>query len=324
MNRQVKSIARQYGLQIVILVLVVGVLASVAPNFTGESAIYATLERLLILGIVTAGLAVTMIAAELDLSAAGMAVLSGVIAVQLSGMGLVASVAIACLVGGLLGLLQGWLIARIGINSLVFTVGTMIVLQGVAWLVAGGRPISVQDYMVTDPLLARYWVFSPLSIIAIIFMVLLGMFLTWTKWGREIYAVGGSRQEAVAAGVSVKRTMVLAFGISGFAGALAGSLSAMKGGSVTPDSFSTILLTCVAAALVGGVSLHGGRGTIWSIVLGVLIIAILSAGLSSMGVASYVTELMTGTLLLTVILLDFVLKKVTERRRISALRSARV
>jgi ribose/xylose/arabinose/galactoside ABC-type transport system permease subunit len=307
MNAKLRLVGRRYGLQLGILALLLVALAFLAPSFGGESAVYAILERLVLLGIITAGLAVTMVAAELDLSVAGMAVFSGVIAVQLGDLGLFPSIAIATLAGAAVGLLQGWLIAKLGINSLVFTVGMLTVLQGAAWILAGGGPVMLKNYLATDPLLARYWVFSPLSIIAIVVMVLIGVFLTWSKWGREIYAIGGARHEATAAGVSTKRSLVLAFGISGFASALAGSLSAMKGGSVTPDSFGSVMLTCVAAALIGGVSLYGGRGNVVNIVLGVLIIAVLAAGLSSMGVQSFITELLTGALLLIVIIVEFII-----------------
>ena len=320
MTNLITAIGRRYGLQLGILILLIIVLAFIAPTFGGESAIYAVLERLVLLGIITAGLAVTMIARELDLSVAGMAVLSGVIAVQLGDLGLFPSIAIATLIGTLVGLLQGWLIAKLGINSLVFTVGMLTVLQGAAWIAAGGGPVMLEDYLATDPLLERYWVFSPMSLTAIGAMVLIGVFLTWTRWGRQIYAIGGARHEAVAAGVSVKKSMTLAFGFSGFASALAGALSAMKGGSVTPESFASVMLTCVAAALIGGVSLYGGRGNAANIALGVLIIAVLSAGLSSAGVRAFVTELLTGALLLLVIVVEFVGNRIAERTKLSKLR----
>ncbi|UOR01330.1 ABC transporter permease [Leucobacter allii] len=317
-----RTIGRKYGLQLGIFVLLIAVFAIIAPSFGGTAAAYATLERIVLLGIITAGLAVTMIAGELDLSIPGMAVFGGVIAVQLSDLGLFPSIAVAAAAGTALGLLQGWLIAKLDINSMVFTVGMLTVLQGVSWLLAGGSPIAVENYLATDPLLEQYWIFSPLSLTAVVVMVLIGLFLTWSKWGREIFAIGGARHEAVAAGVSVRRSMVLAFGISGFAGALAGALSSMKSGSVTPDSFSEILLTCVTAALVGGVSLYGGRGNIVNIALGVIIIAMLAAGLSAMGVPSYVTQLLTGTLLLVVIVIEFIIAKASARSRLRRLRAA--
>lgn len=320
MNALLRRSRQQYGLQVVILVAVVIVLTLVSPTFRGEAAVYATLERIVLLGIATAGIAVTMIAAELDLSVGSMAVLSGVIAIQLSGWGLVPSVLVATLVGVTLGASQGWIIARTGINSLVFTVGTLILLRGAAWIAADGAPISVTDFTITDPLLLRFWLFSPLSIAAVAVLIVVGIFLAWMKWGREIVAIGGARTEALAAGVPLRRPMILAFAISGGCGALAGALSSMKGGSVTPDSYAGLVLSCVAAALIGGVSLYGGRGDMINISLGILIIAVLSAGLSAMGMQSYVSELIIGSLLLAVIVIDYALVKFTVWRELARLR----
>lgn len=319
MNGFLARSARQYGLQVVILVVVMVVLAIISPTFRGEPAIYATLERLVLLGIAAAGIAVTMIAAELDISIGSMAVVSGVIAIQLSDLGLLPSILVATSVGALLGALQGWIIARTGINSLVLTVGTLILFRGLAWILADGKPISVTDFTTTDPLLARFWVFSPLAVTAILVLIVIGVFLAWSKWGREIVAIGGARTEALAAGVPLGRPMIIAFCISGACGALAGALSSMKGGSVTPDSYANLILVCVAAALIGGVSLYGGRGDMINIALGILIIAVLSAGLSAMGMQSYVSELITGALLLLVIVVEFVIANIARRRKVARL-----
>jgi ribose/xylose/arabinose/galactoside ABC-type transport system permease subunit len=312
---------RNYGLQVVVLAVIAIVLVITTPSFQGEPAVYASLERLTLVGITAAGLAVTMIAGELDMSVGSMAVLSGVIAIQLGDLGLVPSILIATAVGIALGALQGIVIARLGINSLVFTVGTLILFRGVAWLVAGGGPVTLHNFRATDPLLARFGVLSPTSIVAIVVIAGIGVFLAWTRWGREIYAIGGARVEATAAGVPVRRSLVIAFMFSGGTAALAGALSSMKGASATPDSFGSLLLTAVAACLIGGISLYGGRGDVVNIVLGVLILSVLSAGMAAQGAQSYVTELFTGALLLVVITIDFILARVYRRRRLLAVRS---
>lgn len=319
--RSVRVAGRNYGLQVVVLILIAVALTATNPSFGGESAVYASLERLTLVGITAAGLAVTMIAGELDMSVGSMAVLSGVVAIQLGDLGLVPSIVIATVAGVVLGALQGFVIGRLGINSLVFTVGTLILFRGVAWLVAGGGPVTLQNFRATDPLLLRFGVLSPTSIVAIVVIAVIGVFLAWTRWGREIYAIGGARAEATAAGVPVKRSLIIAFSISGGTAALAGALSSMKGASATPDSFGSLLLTAVAACLIGGISLYGGRGDVVNIVLGVLILSVLSAGMAAQGAQSYVTELYTGALLLVVITIDFVIARVSRRRKLRAVRT---
>ena len=195
----------KYSLQIVVLLLVVGIMATVSPSFRGEAALFSSLERLIPLGVIAAGLAVTMIAGEFDLSVASMAAFAGAIAVQLGGLGLIMSILIATVVGVLLGSLQGWVIARLGISSLVFTVGTLILLRGATWLATGGVPVTLTDYKLSDALMVRIWVFTPLSLTTIAVLAVLGIFLSRTRWGREISSVGGARQEAVASGSSSSR-----------------------------------------------------------------------------------------------------------------------
>lgn len=318
--RTFQTAARSYGLQVGVLSIVVAAIALTTPSFQGEPAFYATFERLALLGITAAGLAGTMIAGELDMSVGSMAVLSGVVSIQVGSLGLLPAILISTGLGLVLGLLQGLAIARLAINSLVFTVGTLILFRGIAWLAAGGKPVSLVDFEATDPLLVRIGVFSPTSIAAIAVIVAIGLFLAWTKWGREIYAIGGARAEATAAGVPLRRPLVIAFGISGACAALAGSLASLKGASATPDSFGTLLLTAVAACLIGGISLYGGRGNVINIMLGVLILAVVSAGMAAQGAQSFVTELLTGVLLLAVISIDFVIIRVSARRKLHNVR----
>lgn len=318
MNRATE-IWNRYGLQLTILLLLLGVFTMIAPNFVGENALFAVLERLVPLGIITAGLAVTMIVGELDLSIASMAAVSGagVIVLGDAGLGLVPLIVLATLGGAAIGALQGWSIARLGISSLVLTVATLILLRGVAFLITEGVPVSLTNYLLTDPLLQRTWVFSPLSVTALLVLLSLGLYLSRSRPGRAMYAIGGGRQEAVAAGVPLNRTLVTAFAISGACGALAGAMSSLRSGSATPDGFGTMLLLGVAAALVGGIGLAGGRGDMVNVLLGVVITSTLAAGLSSMGVKSYVSELFTGVLLLAVIALEAALFQIAMRRNLA-------
>ncbi|GHE06974.1 ABC transporter permease [Klenkia taihuensis] len=315
MNR-LADVSRTYGLQGAILALVIVAVLVVAPDFVGQPAAFSVLERLVPLGIITAGIAVTMIVGELDLSIASVAALSGATAILLSnsGLGLVPVLLVATAAGAAVGALQGWAVARLGISSLVLTVGTLILFRGATSLVTGGVPITPDDYGVSDQLLMRYGVLSPTSITALLVLVVLGVFLSRTRPGMALYAVGGGRNEAVAAGVPLRPTLVIAFAISGGCGALAGALSSLRSASATPDGFTNMLLLGVAAALVGGISLAGGRGGMVNVLLGVVITSTLAAGLSSVGFKAFVAELFTGVLLLAVIGADAAVRWISRRR----------
>jgi len=310
--RSVSAWFKRYALQLAVLVIVIVAMYALYPGFRVE----ASIERIIPLGVIAAGLAVTMIAGELDLSIASMAALAGAITVSLSGLGLVLSLLIAIVACTLLGMLQGWAIAKLGINSLVFTVGTLLLIRGLTWLVCGGLSISVEDYTASDIFLGKVLVYlSPLSTTAIVILIALGIFLARTRWGRELYALGSSRTEAIAAGVRYKRGMVVAFGISAGCGAVGGALTSAVSGSASPSALESMLVLGIAAALVGGISLAGGRGTMVNVFLGFAIISVLSAGLAGMGSKAFVAQLVTGILLLLIVLAGYFIGRVSERGR---------
>lgn len=296
---------RAYALPLAVLIAVWIYISATTDTFRGEAAFFSVLEGFPLMGLVALGLAVTIIAGELDLSVGSMAAVAGAIAVRAADAGLIGAVLIAVAVGTTLGALQGGLIAKIGINSLVFTIGTLILLRGAAWLLCGNAPLPLENVLITDPLLERYWIFSPASIAALLVFVAFGLFLGYTRYGREIYAIGGARAEAAAAGVSRTRPLVVAFAVSGGLASLAGALATMRGGSAAPENYADLLLAGAAAALLGGVSLYGGKGTVLNVALGVAILTAVSAGLASRGEPASTVQLVTGVLLLLVIAVEF-------------------
>ncbi|MGW6458923.1 ABC transporter permease, partial [Streptomyces sp. NPDC055078] len=321
MRRTAGRTARVYGVQGGVLLALVVFLFAAIPGFTTESAVFGTLDGVALIGITAAGLAVTMIAGELDLSVGSMAALAGVVAIRAGDLGLVPAIVIGTLAGLVLGLAQGLLIAWLRISSLVVTAGTLIGFSGAAMLLADDRPIGLDRLTTTDPLLKQWLSMTPATLTGIAVIVLLGVFLGFTRWGREIYAVGGARQEARAAGVPVTASLTMSFGISGACAALAGSLACMQGASADPRGFSTLLLSAVSACLIGGISLYGGRGNAVHVALGVLTLCLIIAGATAAGAPTYVTGLATGALLMLVVIMEFVLERTVAVRRLHAARA---
>ncbi len=296
---------RSYLMPLAVLAVTWIVISAMTPSFRGEASIFSVLEGFSLVGLIALGLAVTIIAGEFDLSVGSMAALAAVIAVLTSHLGLAGSMAIATAFGIVFGAIQGALIGRLGINSLVFTIGTLILLRGLTYMLSGHEPIMIDNIEITDPLIERYWIFSFSSICALAVFALAGLFLTFTRWGREIFAIGGARNEAVAAGVPKVRTIAIAFAISGGCAALAGSLAAMRGGSAAPQNYDDLLLTGCAATLLGGISLYGGRGSVFNVALGVAILSVVVSGLAARGTSASLVQLVTGALLLAVIAGEF-------------------
>lgn len=307
---------RSYLLPLAVLIATWVIIASSTPTFRGEASIFSVLEGFPLLGLVALGLAVTIIAGELDLSVGSMAALAGVVAVKTASVGLVGAVLIAVAMGAAIGAAQGLIIARLAINSLVLTVGTLILLRGVTYLASDNRPSQLTDFTVSDPLIERYGIFSVSSVTALVVFVLLGLVLAYTRYGREIYAIGGAREEARAAGVPRLRPMTLAFALSGGCAAMAGALASLKGGSAAPQNYADLLLAGAAAALIGGVSLYGGRGTVLHVALGVATLSAVAAGLAARGSDASVTQLVTGALLITVVAVEFIAARLNRRSRL--------
>lgn len=300
-----------YVLPLIVLVITWIVIAAVTPTFRGQASVFSVLQGFPMIGLAALGLAVTIIAGEFDLSVGSMAALSAVIAVIAAPAGLIGCIVIAVAVCTAIGALQGTLIGRLGINSLVFTIGTLILIRGLTWMLADNAPIMLENFEITDPLLLRFGIFSWSSIVAIAIFVLAGFFLAFTRWGREIYAIGGARNEAIAAGVPRVRPLAIAFAISAFTASIAGALAAMRGGSAAPQNYEDLLLSGCAAALLGGISLYGGRGTVINVALGVAVLSVVGAGLAARGSSASLVQLVTGALLLTVITIEFLAGRLT-------------
>jgi len=321
MNPTYRNFALNYGIQIVVLVAVTVVLLVIFPGFANISSIFGALNSYASVGFVALGLAVTMIAGELDLSVASLATVSGIFAIQLASalppsIGMVACLVVPVLAGAAFGALQGWLIHKLQINSLVFTIGTLIFLQGFAFVISGSEPVNLTTYVIPDAYSVRWGFLSPSILIAFVVFAALGVFLTYMRVGREIYAIGGARAEATAAGVSVRRSLIVSFAVSGGCAALAGALVCIKNASASPLAFSDLLVQGISAVLIGGVSLYGGRGSIWNIVLGIGIVSVLNAGMSAGGAQPYVATLVTGILLFVLILIEFGRDRILARGRL--------
>ncbi len=286
------------------------------PNFATFNNVFGIMEGFAIFGLIAAGIATTMIVGELDLSVSSVAAVAGIIAVSLTGLGLVPAVLITTVIALAYGLGQGWIIAKTGINSLVFTIATLILIRGVAFMMTPRATLMPMERIgMSDFLVFRMWVFTPFSILTLVVVTLLGLFLGYARWGREMMAFGGARNEARAAGVNTRRPIIIAFAISAVFAALAGSLASIKSASAAPFSYESWLLTGVTAALVGGVSLYGGRGTMFGVVIGVLVLRTLTAGIASRGAAIYVEALATGLILLIVLIMEFLTESPQRRAR---------
>jgi ribose transport system permease protein len=287
------------------------------PNYHTSNGIAALLDGAVLIGIVSVGVGVTMIAGEFDLSVGSLAALTGVIALEIISIGVLPALLVGVVFAAAVGAIQGILIGVLGINSLVFTIGTLIGLRGLAMVVAHEQTITMPIEQLPDvDILTQHFlgVFSPISVGMIVVFAAVGLFLRYTRRGREIYAIGGGRNEARAAGVPLLRPMMIAFTLSGALAGLGGALLSIRLGSATPLGFDSLLLSAATTCLMGGVALEGGIGNVIGIAIGLFTLRFLVTGMAALGAPYYVQNLAVGALLILVVVVQLTLTRLRRRR----------
>jgi len=271
----------------------------------GTFDVYNTLQVVARLGPIALALGLTMIAGEFDLSVVGTYALGGMLTVQAGqehyAYGLLAAIG----AGAAIGLVQGTLIARLKLPSMPVTLATYIALLGLTSSLSGGLTKTYSNATVTlwvDQTVFTF--FSPRSLITIGLFLVAAVVLGGSRWGRELRAIGGDRRASRVAGVQVDRLIVGTFVASGLLSALGGSLLSFSLGSANPDPGVQPLILAAAAALLGGASLTGGRGSALGLLGGTVAVALLAEIATLTALPAYVTQLFYAGLLGIIVVVD--------------------
>ncbi len=233
--------------------------------------------------------------------------LSGCIAVLTGASNPALGVALAVLFGLAWGLFQGAIMVWLRLGSIGVTLGGLLTLSGLAYVVTGNLSISYPRMdvalAVNQPVLH---IFSLRSLIALAAFLVAAFFMARTRVGRDVYATGSDRRAAMIAGVNTSAIIPAVFACSGMLAALAGSLLSYSLAAASGVALTDVLVPAIAAAIIGGVSLMGGRGTPIGIVGGVLVLCLLSSGLNAIGTPPAVHDVVTGGVLFLVAVADAV------------------
>ena len=259
-----------------------------------------------ILGIIAATQTMVIIARGFDLSVGSVVALSGVVTAKLLEASQPDLVALggAIGVGLLVGLVNGLLITIVRVNPLITTLATLSVVRGLAYVwtdaLTQGFPgrnlawLGVQRIAeVPVPVIVMLIVFAAVSLT-----------MRYTTFGRELYAVGGNPRAALLAGIDVRRTQLAVYLLSGMSAGLAGAILAAQLSAGSPQAATGLELNVVAAVVLGGASLAGGRGRPWGTLLGALIMATLANGLVLIDVSSFYQMIAWGLVLLLAVVID--------------------
>ncbi len=288
-----------------LMILTMALLPVVTGSTVRTANVYDILQNFASYGLVALALGITIMAGEFDLSVSSMYLLGGMVAVLTGNGSPLVGVLAALGTAVVVGCIQGGLISYFRLNSMPVTLGGYLVVLGITYILGHSKSVVYENYNVglrLDRPIAQ--VFSIRSLIALGIFVVVGLALRYVRVGRDIRAIGGDRRAARVAGVPVNRLLIGVFTMSALGAALPGALLSYSLATASPTNIGFDVLTFSAtAALLGGVSLSGGRGSPVGIAAGVLSLSVLQEILSIERSPDYVSSLITGGLLVVVTIL---------------------
>jgi ribose transport system permease protein len=305
---------RGYGIVAVFgtLALLLAVASRSFFSFTNAANI---LDQSSILLIFAATTTICIIAGVFDLSIAAVATASAILtvtAVNLLGpvLGIVAGVGF----GALLGLVTGLAITATGVNSFIGTLAASFTYRGLGLILASGGLVAIGDQSAALALQHitedTYLGLKGVVWIAAAFVVIMGILLAFTIFGKMVYAVGGNRRAAFLAGIRTKRVLVACYTLSGLGAGLAGVLYVGQYGSGATNAYSdTFAFTAISATVVGGVSIFGGSGAVWRGSLGILTFALIGNGLNLLGVDTTYQLTILGLMIFLAVAADQIFRR---------------
>lgn len=306
---KIKSSTNQfskYGIFIAFVVICI-VLSFATPNFFTAQNMLIVLRQVSINGILAIGVTYVIIAGGIDLSLGSVIALTGVVAASFAHPGaypLIVPLLLGLLTGVLVGTLNGLTITKGRVAPFIVTLGMMTIARGLALVLSKGRPVTNLspefNFIGGGDIL-----YVPVPILLFVLVIIISaVILKYTRIGRYIYAVGGNENAATASGIRVSRVKLFAYIMcSGLAG-LAGIVLASRITTGQPNAGIAYELDAIAAVVIGGTSLLGGRGSVAGTVIGVLIIGVINNGLDLLNVSSYYQQIIKGVIIVGAVLLD--------------------
>lgn len=294
-----------YGMLVVFAVLFIGC-AFFVPNFATFINMKGLGLAISMSGMVACGMLFCLASGDFDLSVASVIACAGVataVVINISeSMWL--GVAAGLLLGVAFGLLNGFVIARLKINALITTLATMQIARGLAYIISDGKAVGIEDERFFALGYAN-WLGLPAPIwITVVCMVLFGLLLNKTTFGRNTLAIGGNEEAARLAGVPVVRTKIIIFALSGLVSAAAGIILASRMTSGQPMTSIGYELIVISACVLGGVSLKGGIGKISYVVAGVLILGTVENAMNLLNISPFAQYVVRGLILLAAVIFD--------------------
>jgi ribose transport system permease protein len=298
-------------LTLVVSIVIIGVVLSfLTSHFCSLANLSTTAVGLSGDGIIAIGMTVVLVLGGFDLSVGSVMAFSGVVAgaLYLGGVDIWLAALIALALGMCCGLLNGYLIGKVGLNPFITTLGMMSVARGCSYVLTQGSPLSLAGLDKNFAFLGSGYiggVFPTMVIIFIVLALLMDFAMRRSAPLRQVFYTGSSERAAVLSGIDVSKVKVGVFFLSSLLASLAGILSLARFTVAAPNAGISAEMRAIAACVIGGCSLSGGEGTIMGAVLGVILLGLVNNALILLNVSVYCQELITGVILIAAVLVDF-------------------
>ena len=289
---------------LIFIVIGLGVILSfISSNFLTVTNLLNVVRQIAVNGILAIGMTIVCLTGGIDLSVGSIVAFSGIIAAGLlrdTSYPIIVVVLAAIAVGAVCGLYNGYFVAYWNAAPFVVTLSMMTIARGMTYVYSDGRPISnLRTEFLTIGKGSIAGIPIPTLILAVVF-ILGSIMLTKLKFGRYVYAVGGNENAAMVSGINVKRIKMMVYVLSGIACGIAAII--LTAG--LPQAGESYELDAIAATVIGGTSLSGGRGRLWGTIVGAILLGIVNNGLDLLNVSSFYQQIVKGLIILGAILID--------------------
>ena len=294
------------------LTLIICILSALEPDtfLTTENSLN-ILRRSSVNGIIAIGMTSVIISAGIDLSVGSMLALCGMVGAYTmttiggadpQGSALIVGTALGGVVGIICGLVNGVLITKLKLQPFIVTLGTMSVFRGISYVMNNGQPYNVPSYKYLGEGIVLG---VPISVVIFaVIIAIAGFLLRYSRLGRYTYAIGSNRVAAFHAGVNVDRNLIYIYTFTGLLVGIAAMIATSRTVSAQPTAGIALELDIIAAVVIGGASLAGGRGTITGTITGTLLISVLRNGCTLLGISTHVQLIVIGMIIILAVAVD--------------------
>lgn len=290
----------------ILLVVAIGVMGLFRPSFYSFGILSNILVQATVLGLLAISISMIILLGDINLSTvgtAGFSALSGVMLMK-AGLPVFLSILVILVVGSFIGLVNGLIVTKLRANALIATLAMNMVLHGALLAITGGKTLTDLPDSYKAISQGRIGEFPILPIVLFVAFVIFYIVWKHTSFGRALFAVGGNYRGAYIAGINVDRVKIWAYVVSGLLSGVAGWLLTGYMGAVTSSFGTTYEMQVIAAAVIGGVSLTGGRGSMLGVLAGTLLLTVIQVGLAILGIQSTLITLAGGLMIFVAVLID--------------------